>query len=53
MAIGLAAWWGYGYWTVGRFMVNTDDAYVQADFAIIAPKISGYVASVPAVENPW
>ncbi len=51
VAIGLAAWWGYGYWTVGRFMVNTDDAYVQADFSIIAPKISGYVASVPAVEN--
>ena len=51
VVIGLAAWWGHGYWTVGRFMVKTDDAYVQADFAIVAPKITGYVASVPAIEN--
>ncbi|MFO1141855.1 MAG: HlyD family secretion protein [Amaricoccus sp.] len=44
-------WLGFRYWTVGRFMVSTDDAYVQADFTILAPKIPGYVASVPAVEN--
>ena len=49
--IGAAAWYGYRYWTVGRFMVDTDDAYVQADFAVVAPKITGYVAAVPAVEN--
>src|SRR5262245_55217878 len=45
------AWYGYRYWTDGRFMVSTDDAYVQADMASIAPKISGYVASVPVTEN--
>ncbi|MFT3973595.1 MAG: HlyD family secretion protein [Amaricoccus sp.] len=50
-AIALGAWYGYSYWTVGRFMVSTDDAYVQADFAIMAPKITGYVAAVPAVDN--
>jgi membrane fusion protein (multidrug efflux system) len=50
-ALAVAGWFGYGYWTVGRFMVETDDAYVQADFAIVAPKITGYVASVPAAEN--
>ncbi len=44
-------WFGYHYWTVGRFTVSTDDAYVQADFTVIAPKLSGYVATVPAVEN--
>ena len=49
--LGVAGWFGYDYWTVGRFMVDTDDAYVQADFAVLAPKISGYVASVPAVDN--
>src|SRR5690349_3750424 len=26
-----AAWFGAQYWTVGRFQVSTDDAYVQAD----------------------
>ncbi|HVL21563.1 MAG TPA: HlyD family secretion protein [Amaricoccus sp.] len=49
--LAAGAWFGYDYWTVGRFMVETDDAYVQADFAIIAPKITGYVAAVPGVEN--
>ena len=49
--LAAGAWFGYDYWTVGRFMVETDDAYVQADFAVIAPKITGYVAAVPAVEN--
>ena len=51
LALAGLGWLGYHYWTVGRFMVSTDDAYVQADFTIVAPKIPGYVASVPAVEN--
>ncbi|TPW27583.1 HlyD family secretion protein [Pararhizobium mangrovi] len=54
--IGLAllaggAYYGYHYWTVGRFIVSTDDAYVQADIAALAPKIQGYVASVNFTEN--
>ena len=49
--LAAAAWYGYGYWTVGRFMVSTDDAYVHADFSILAPKITGYVAAVPVREN--
>jgi membrane fusion protein (multidrug efflux system) len=49
--VAAAGWFGYQYWTVGRFMVETDDAYVQADFAIVAPKITGYVAAVPGSEN--
>ncbi len=49
--IGGAVWFGHGYWIVGRFMVETDDAYVQADFAVVAPKITGYVARVAADDN--
>jgi membrane fusion protein, multidrug efflux system len=49
--LGAAGWYGYDYWTVGRFMVSTDDAYVQADMTLVSPKISGYVASVPVTEN--
>lgn len=49
--LGGAGWYGYDYWTVGRHMVETDDAYVQADFAVMAPKVTGYVASVLADEN--
>jgi membrane fusion protein (multidrug efflux system) len=46
-----AAWYGYHYWTVGRFMISTDDAYVQVDMASVAPKITGYVEHVAATEN--
>jgi membrane fusion protein, multidrug efflux system len=39
------------YWTVGRFEVSTDDAYVQADNTIIAPKVSGYLSAVLVGDN--
>ena len=46
-----AAYYGWQYWTVGRFEVSTDDAYVQADNTTIAPKISGYISEVPVADN--
>jgi len=49
--LGGAAWYGYNYWIDGRFMVSTDDAYVQVDMAFVSPKISGYVGTVPVTEN--
>lgn len=49
--LAVATWFAYDYITVGRFIVSTDDAYVGADMAIIAPKISANVAEVPIVEN--
>ncbi|MER8864951.1 HlyD family secretion protein [Mesorhizobium sp. M0751] len=49
--LGAGAWYGYDYWTDGRFMIATDDAYVQADTAFISPKISGYVDQVKVTEN--
>ena len=30
VAVAVAGWFGYDWWTVGRFTVSTDDAYVQA-----------------------
>jgi len=42
---------GWSYWTVGRFQVSTDDAYVQADSTTIAPKVSGYIADVLVRDN--
>jgi membrane fusion protein (multidrug efflux system) len=50
-AIALGLYEGYQYWTTGRFMVTTDDAYVQADITILAAKVSGYVASVEVQSN--
>jgi membrane fusion protein, multidrug efflux system len=46
-----AAWYGWDYWTVGRYLVSTDDAYVKADNTTIAPKVSGYLSEVPVGDN--
>ncbi|GGE33878.1 hemolysin D [Agaricicola taiwanensis] len=46
-----ALYFGYEWLTVGRYLVSTEDAYVHVDFSIIAPKVTGYVASVPVAEN--
>ncbi|MGO4197330.1 HlyD family secretion protein [Rhizobium sp. YAF28] len=46
-----AGWYGYDWWTNGRFMVSTDDAYIEGDIATISPKVTGYVAKVNVVAN--
>ena len=51
IVIGGASWYGYDYWTVGRFQVSTDDAYVKADNTTIAPKVSGYLRDVLVGDN--
>lgn len=51
LALATATWFGYDYWTVGRFLVSTDDAYVGADMAILSPKVAANVAEVPVAEN--
>jgi membrane fusion protein (multidrug efflux system) len=47
----VGALWGLQWWTVGRFIQSTDDAYLQADSVTIAPKVSGYVAEVYVADN--
>lgn len=47
----LSAVWFYNYWTVGRFLESTDDAYVQADAVIVSPKVGGYVEEVYVIDN--
>ncbi|OAF11606.1 HlyD family secretion protein [Bradyrhizobium neotropicale] len=51
VALAGASWYGYDYWTVGRFLVSTDDAYVKADNTTIAPKVSGYLDRVLVGDN--
>ena len=43
---------GYGWWTDGRFMVSTDDAYVQADITILSREAHGLRGAVEVVEQP-
>jgi membrane fusion protein (multidrug efflux system) len=46
IVIGLALFWLVNYLLVGQYFVSTDDAYVEADSAMVAAKVSGYVTSV-------
>src|SRR5665213_560929 len=46
-----ATWFGWDYWTVGRYLVSTDDAYVKADNTTVAPKVSGYLHEVLVGDN--
>lgn len=49
--LAAGGWYGYDWWTNGRFMISTDDAYIEGDIATISPKVSGYVAKVDVVAN--
>jgi membrane fusion protein (multidrug efflux system) len=51
IALAGASWYGYDYWTVGQYLVSTDDAYVKADNTTIAPKVSGYLDRVQVGDN--
>jgi membrane fusion protein (multidrug efflux system) len=48
--IALVAY-GVRWWTVGRFIQSTDDAYLQADSVTIAPKVGGYITKVYVRDN--
>ncbi|HEV3176386.1 MAG TPA: HlyD family secretion protein [Stellaceae bacterium] len=47
----LGGWYGYRWWTVGRFIVWTDDAYVGAKTATLAAKVPGYIATLDVEDN--
>ena len=49
--LGGGAYYGHYYWTEGRFLVATDDAYLKADSVIISPKVSGYIDQVLVKDN--
>jgi membrane fusion protein, multidrug efflux system len=51
IAIAALSYYGWRYWSVGRFEESTDDAYVQADSTVVAPKVSGYISAVLVDDN--
>jgi membrane fusion protein, multidrug efflux system len=51
LALAGGGYFGWQYWTVGRFQVSTDDAYVKADNTTISPKVSGYIGAVLVGDN--
>lgn len=50
-ALAFSGYEGHEWWTNGRFMVSTEDAYVQADITILSAKVSGHVQSVAVTNN--
>lgn len=51
IALGGASTYGVYWFETGRFLESTDDAYVQADYTTIAPKVSGYISEVAVEDN--
>ena len=46
-----AAWYGENWWTNGRFLTTTDDAYIGGNITSIAPHVSGFIAQVLVTDN--
>jgi membrane fusion protein (multidrug efflux system) len=44
-------WYGYDYWSVGRFIESTDDAYVGGDVTVMAPKVAGFITQIAVTDN--
>lgn len=42
---------GIRWWSVGRFLESTDDAYVRADVMTVSSRVPGYVLSVEVDDN--
>jgi len=44
---------GYGryWWTVGRFIESTDDAYAGCNVTAVSPHVAGFVAQILATDN--
>ena len=45
--LGYVAWW----WAHGRFVEDTDDAYVGGDVTVIGSKVPGYVQQLAVTDN--
>jgi membrane fusion protein (multidrug efflux system) len=41
----------FGWWTHGRFVQSTNDAYLRADQVTVSPKVTGYVETVYVTDN--
>ncbi len=48
-----AAWYGTDWWTAGRFVESTDDAYVGGDVTSIAPHAAGFVTEIAVTDNQY
>ena len=52
-ALVAAVLFGLHWWTVGRFIESTDDAYIGGDVTVIGPKVPGYITELKVVDNQF
>ncbi len=45
--------YGYEYWSVGRFIESTDDAYAGGNVTPISPHVAGFVAQILVGDNQY
>jgi membrane fusion protein (multidrug efflux system) len=51
VAVMAGIWWFIGYETHGKYLEDTNDAQIQADPVVVAPRIAGYVSQVLVHDN--
>jgi len=51
IALVVGGWGAWHWWSVARFRESTDNAYIEADIAAVAPKIAGYIRSLQVTDN--
>ncbi len=49
----VGARYGYEYWSVGRFIESTDDAYAGGNVTPISPHVAGFVAQILVGDNQY
>ncbi len=42
---------GYRWWEANRFLVSTDDAYLQSDSVSVSPQVAGTIAELNVTDN--
>ena len=53
LIVFVGARYGYDYWTVGRFIESTDDAYAGGNVTPISPHVAGFVTQILVGDNEY
>ena len=53
LAVVLFILWLVHHLLVGRYLQETNDAYLQADSVAVAPRVNGYVTAVYVSDHAW
>jgi membrane fusion protein (multidrug efflux system) len=49
--VGATVWFGWYWWTAGRFIESTDDAYIGGEVTTLSSKVAGFIERVAVVDN--